>query len=396
MVTGVYDALLAASYKGVPFLVEGSDLSAGKKYVVHEYPNQNVDVVEELGMKMRVFTMRAIISGPEYFLKRTALIVALSFPGAGLLIHPYYGAIYCTALDYTITEESAAVGECRLNITFHETSLNIFPTFIGESISGLGDIAAAVQGLCMAGLEDRVKSTSAENKDDINNKLQKLHGEVTEKVLSPTVLNNENYNVFNSEANKFDANTSVYAANSTKLAQGVFDLLATYNAIGSTDDFCFELNKKIFDFGDDDKTINADTTIITERTICRLALNANAKAIVFCNMCFLASKIIYLDTVKLNLVVNFLIEKFDDIIINNNFNEETAAGFENLFYRTKQYLSSLKINDVIIVTTAPISITNLLYNYYENFDNENEIISLNDITKPSLISGDIQILRIEE
>jgi hypothetical protein len=39
-----------------------------------------------------------------------------------------------------------------------------------------------------------------------------------------------------------------------------------------------------------------------------------------------------------------------------------------------------------------IPLTPMLYGYYENFDYEDEIIALNNIYTPSLITGNIQLL----
>ena len=115
------DELRPASFRGVSFYVEGGTLTFGRRLAIHEYPQREKPYVEDLGKKARVYRLEAFVLGPDYMKDRDALIDALETPGAGQLVHPYYGSLVVTvSSDIDVSETSQQGGMARISATFVE------------------------------------------------------------------------------------------------------------------------------------------------------------------------------------------------------------------------------------------------------------------------------------
>lgn len=115
------DELRPASFRGVSFYVEGGTLTFGRRLAIHEYPQREKPYVEDLGKKARSYRLEAFVLGENYMAERDALIEALETPGAGQLVHPYYGSLVVTvASDIDVSETSQQGGIARISATFIE------------------------------------------------------------------------------------------------------------------------------------------------------------------------------------------------------------------------------------------------------------------------------------
>ncbi len=109
-----------------------------------------------------------------------------------------------------------------------------------------------------------------------------------------------------------------------------------------------------------------------------------------------ATKFEYKDVNDLSKIIDDLTDKYNEAVSDNNFTEQTWEKIEEIRAKTLQYLSQLKINKIIETTVPRNTITTLIYNYYESFDNLEEILKLNYIVNPSIIEGDLKIVAVEE
>lgn len=85
------DRLESASFRGVPFYVEGVDTNDGRRTVVHEFPGRPTPRVQDLGRGRTDFDVTAYVIGPDYDFARDRLVEALLEGGPGQLVHPYRG-----------------------------------------------------------------------------------------------------------------------------------------------------------------------------------------------------------------------------------------------------------------------------------------------------------------
>lgn len=110
-----------ASFQGVPFFVDTSEFSGGRRAVRHEYPLRDQPFIEDLGRKARAFTVDGYVLGDDYLTQRDRLWAALEQSGPGELIHPYYGTRRVQVTDFRIRESNQDGGMARFSISFEET-----------------------------------------------------------------------------------------------------------------------------------------------------------------------------------------------------------------------------------------------------------------------------------
>lgn len=114
--------LIGASFRGVPFFVESSDRSGGRRLVVHEFPFRDKPFVEDLGRHARVFRVEGHVLGDDYVRQRDALLEALEdTANPGELVHPYHGVRRAMCSGLAVRETIADGGIAYFSIEFTET-----------------------------------------------------------------------------------------------------------------------------------------------------------------------------------------------------------------------------------------------------------------------------------
>jgi len=137
-----------ASFRGIDFLYTTGTNTAGRKTIVHEFPNKTFRYVEDLGRNLRTFTITGIISGGAhgfyYFQQKKALEDALNEEGIGILVHPFYGIVNCVCTGYTVTETETEIGSATFEMTFAEANPNIYPKISGDNSSIIANLASKI------------------------------------------------------------------------------------------------------------------------------------------------------------------------------------------------------------------------------------------------------------
>lgn len=141
-------AMYPASYRGIEFYYVSGTNTAGRKTVVHEFPNKTFRYVEDLGQNLRTFTITGMIKGGLYNIyylqNKKALEDALNEEGIGILVHPFYGVVNCVCTGYTLTENETEIGSATFEMTFAEANPNIYPRLTGDNSSVIANLAARV------------------------------------------------------------------------------------------------------------------------------------------------------------------------------------------------------------------------------------------------------------
>ncbi|WP_106805777.1 DNA circularization protein [Pseudomonas sp. S5D5] len=121
------EQLQPASFRGVPFHVESESTPVGRRTQVHEFPQRNRPVVEDLGEQTRIIKFTAFVVGEDCFFQRDNLLQALNQPGPGTLIHPWYGQMYGTATDCSAGHAWNEGGVTRFELMFVEGGEKGYP-----------------------------------------------------------------------------------------------------------------------------------------------------------------------------------------------------------------------------------------------------------------------------
>ena len=111
--------LLPAEFKKVPFLVRNEIMTeAGRRIVLHDYPNSNKRFVEDLGQIPKKFSVTAFVSGNDFMDKANKLEAALKEKGSGILFIPTFGSAEVYALPYKKDAAQSEVGEIKFELSF--------------------------------------------------------------------------------------------------------------------------------------------------------------------------------------------------------------------------------------------------------------------------------------
>lgn len=133
------DQLHPASFRGVPFHVDSDSMPAGRRTQTHEYPQRDKPLVEDLGRVTREIKLAAFVIGEDCYFQRDNLLNALDKPGAGELVHPWYGRLTATATACSVSHERREGGMVRFDLVFVEDGEKGFPAGVPNTARQLED-----------------------------------------------------------------------------------------------------------------------------------------------------------------------------------------------------------------------------------------------------------------
>ena len=231
-----------ASYNGISFLYESDTMQSGKQTVTHHYPHKTYAYTEELGQRLRSFTVRAIVTGDDYEFRRDALIAALRLKGTGILIHHFYGMLTVTCTGFNVSHETREIGLSRFEINFEESLLGIFPASIGSTISTITGLATSLIMDLNTNVSDNFTMNYQTNIQDSANKCLTLNQTLNNNVVTATNIDNTALNDFSTASKTFAANAYYYVQNPSTLGEAITSLIINYNEIALSFNYAYLLD----------------------------------------------------------------------------------------------------------------------------------------------------------
>jgi prophage DNA circulation protein len=389
---------LPASFNGVPFLMDSDSTESGKLTHKHLYPYKTYSFTEELGQKLRTFSIKALVAGDDYELNRDALILALRIKGTGILIHPFYGMCTVICTGFNVTHEFKELGIARFDITFDESLLGIFPSSIGSTLSEITGLASSAIKALNSNTATNYSMNSPLNIQDSTTKCETLNTTLNNNVSSTSNINTTALNDFSVASTTYADNIFSDVQNPPSLGTAITDLITAYDNVGLDFYQSYILDIKAFQFGIDDKYYNYGTVINAEKIKNAATIDSTINGTLLILMYQNAAMITYYDTNQLTQIENDLESHYQWFLSNNNLPNALLRTIEQLRTATKQYLNSISVsipqvieNDVLF---APLTV--LLYQYYASFDNEAEIVKLNGMQDVTNIQGNITMVTNSE
>lgn len=135
------DNLRPASWRGVPFQVEAADVAAGRRNVLHEYPQRDKSWPEDLGRAARLNEVEGFLVGADYVDQANKLLEALEKPGPGTLVHPWFGSLTVSLKEPGRVSFSRSLGHARVMMSFVEAGELAYPS-AADSTQAQSRIAA--------------------------------------------------------------------------------------------------------------------------------------------------------------------------------------------------------------------------------------------------------------
>jgi prophage DNA circulation protein len=155
---GYRDQLQPASYRGVPFQVLSESGRFGRRQAVHTYPKRDKAWAEDMGRKQRSYTITGFLIGDDVLAQRDKLIAATETPGDGTLVHPTYGELQVSLLDFSASVSWDKGRVVTVHFNFMEAGQRIFPA---AATSSSDAVTTAATGDNASALASQVQKAAA-------------------------------------------------------------------------------------------------------------------------------------------------------------------------------------------------------------------------------------------
>lgn len=321
---------------------------------------------------------------------RDLLVTALEKPGAGDLIHPYYGKVSVSVDgEFEVSESSAEGGYCKISLKFVEAGLIVFPTASNDTAFQLGASADAANaaassdfnsafsiaqqpGFVVAQAAAKVSSFS----DTLSAATSNVSG--TAAGISDLAFSIKN---LKGSAKTILATPALLSAQMTN----AFALLAS--AANPSD--VFAAGKAMFGFGDSDAPIPPSTPTRVVEAQNTFQQNSLTQVLATTSAAVAAGGVTYSssdDAVTARDQVTAQIDK----LMESGISDALYNALQDL--RTKVTISvPAPGQDLATITTVtPPATTNsivLTYGLYGSQDLEQDVIDRNRISHPGFIQG---------
>ncbi len=263
----LFDDLSPASYKGAPFLVNRVSTSGGRKTVQHDFPNSNIQTIEDLGLSPREYRISAIIAEPNYIQKRDTLLRALEEGGKGVLIHPFYGRIEnIVSRTFTLNEDVSRLGDTVVEIVFAPSETDGLPTQSINTVSQISTLSGIVSGNMVSDISNLFKVTTAfqGNYAAAASKLNNIADAFSINAQLPTVSASQ-INTFNSLVSNFESSINTLISKPAELAADIQEIFIEFPKLYTTATQQTDALALFFEFGDSDILIDPTTAGLIER-----------------------------------------------------------------------------------------------------------------------------------
>lgn len=156
------DGLLPASYRGQPFGVIDTTSEFGRRLAVHELPQRERPIVQDLGESARRYNLAGFIVGDDLFARVDRMVKVCSGRGVsspfllgGILVHPYLGELRVACESLRVSFDRSAGRFARLSFSFVESGqalqVDRSPNTVEEADNAALEVADAGEA---AALED--------------------------------------------------------------------------------------------------------------------------------------------------------------------------------------------------------------------------------------------------
>lgn len=404
-------SLLPASFRGVPFYVESILVAGGRKVTERPILNSDAQVVDDIGMRQRSYTVRGYIAeraAPDatqetgvrvvttYADQRRAIIDALEAKDPGTLVHPIEGTITgLVAREFLVDESVSEVGIGRLTITLSRETERATPIVEVGMVEEIGQRAQAIEDTFLARFADRwhIDTAVVGAYEDGLTKAQSVFETMQD-------LANEAEQVA-SAVNAFSSMVSEGTAAAARLILSPLDLVASLRNAFATLDSIFPTASAAFDglvegftFGDLDFAIDLTVPSAALRKANSDVMNVTIKALYLGAAYEAATGIEFLTVDEIDRVDGILSDQHEAILALGTADADSIASLEEMRSSFSEFLRAARLT-ARRITTDSISIATprtLAFALYEDDALTPVLAALNDVYSYETVSGSVQVL----
>jgi prophage DNA circulation protein len=393
---GLYDIqLYPASFGGASFYYTAGTNTAGRKTVIHEFPNKNFRFVEDLGKNLRTFTITGLVKGLLWLEDKSTLETALNTEGIQVLKHPFYGDINCVCTGYRVVDDDREIGVANFEMDFAEANENIFPAETIDNKSLVANLARGLYDKIGNFIRNDFLITWYRNISYMGDRL-KLLVEELDALSDVSNTDSDAKAAFNISLDSFSEKAYLLPQNPGLLAKDLPELINSFDSLSNTLDDRDNINNKLFGFGEELTPLTLDSAEIVERDKNQKIINGSVNALALANLYENAILIEYQDDQELNAKIIELEDKYERLVFgaNNSLDDDTLNDMQLLRDEWRKFYENLRltINKIVAVKTKKMPLKTMVYQHYGNVDNFDVIMQLNNIRNPALIEGEFNIL----
>ena len=397
------EQLQEASYRGAFFFLTAASTSGGRKDALKEMVNSDRQVVEDLGLRQRTFSISGIVAartandGAElisYIDARDTLLEALEAGGRGQLIHPFLGVfddVVCRT--FYSNESMQSVGISPITITFAFSNTIGAPEPLDAVLGTVASEAEAAADALAASVEIDFSATFAGNVLDAIDKV-KAFSAFAGKVSSAITQVASKIDQFASDLSNLAADAAGLVAAPAALAESIRNTVQSMNGLFATPGAVFDAMKGLFDFGDLDVNFSTKTAGSKQKQSNRDLLNNQIQGAALADA-YVAAAQLDLDTVEdIDAVQAILEDQFQKMVDAGTLDSASQEGLTKTRIALTSFFNAQRADKprLIEVETHTVPARVLAYQYYGSSDQGDRIAQLNGLNDSSFLEGTIEIL----
>ena len=360
------------SFRGVAFVIDNDDLDFGRRVVKHEFPLRDEVIAEDLGKKAREHSVTVFVIGDDYLDKRDALIAAIEKPGAGTLVHPYYGTLNVTVSSSRVRHSTREGGYCRFTLSFFITP----PEPVLQSV----DTQSAVKSSVAESLAQSINDFGS-NFDMLgaaNDLVQGVVDDVSDVMSSvDSVVSGVTSNITNLITAPFDMGAAITGAFSSVRTA----LKTPLNAL--------QVYRGLFSAGDSAQPVPTTTPSRVQQSDSIAATHAIVQQAAVASACLMSAELTY-DSLDDAVTLRDELLGAIDTQMNKPMGEDLYAAFADMRAAVVVDLRTRGMQLPRLVTHMPQTTLPALVvaqQLYGDATREVEIIARNGIVHPGFIAG---------
>ena len=383
------DRLRPGSFRGVPFFIDVSSFTGGRRVQLHEFLQRDNSFAEDLGKVTPTFKVEGHILG-DYWDQKNALLRAVEKQGPGELIHPYFGTVQVQLGAFSIEEDTKEGQIAKIQFQFYLAGENQYPNNVEDK---------------PALLENQSEATLAIAKEDFDNGFNILGqpGFVVDRARAQveeiaTALESSTEGVSTTADNLADFAFSIRNLRAevddliktpALLSQRLLDSVALLEGAVDAPEGSFQAYSTLFTFVATPSTSPYNTPPRTQEAINTAALQNLTRRIGIINGSKQVADIEY-ETLDAALNTKNQLSGLIDEQISNTDNDDLFQSFKDLNARLVENLPNSETQLPSLETielNSTISSLELAYDLYGSLEGEQDILNRNEIENPGFILG---------
>lgn len=412
----INNVLQRGSYNGVDFLFSTNSQESGRKLAIFEYPESDIRTAQDLGKFLPVYDLNITVTGGEdnYLQNRARFINALNTPANIFLlrnnkstnfVHPIDGNVRATAGKYTITEDISELGISKFRVKFYAIKEVIYPTQSTSNASNIDNIFDDVLNDIRDGFE-KIWSVIIDFENDLAKARLYINDIANVFRGIPSLVNiiPDSISSFLDQIDNLENSVLSIAQVPSELSSSISGLFDQMQNITTTTNNKTIINNQFFSYNTGVQyPLNTDSRINSEKN--RKSINTFINSMALTHEIYNTSISEYTNTDDINKQVSKLRDQHK-YIIDNNFYLDENSNSNNIFdedvvdnitkmhdyaigYLQEQKANAKNVKEISVVNN---NMLNIVYAYYNNTSEYDDINLLNDVGDPSQITGEFKVL----